>query len=46
MEVLSILTFIRTYMQPQTTSNSIAIPLAIVFGFGLIAAAVFLSGFG
>ncbi len=46
MEVLSILTFIRTYMQPQTTSTSIAIPVAIVFGFGLIAAAVFFSGFG
>jgi protein-disulfide isomerase len=33
-------------MQPQQSSPSIAIPVAIVVGFGLIAAAIFFSGTG
>jgi protein-disulfide isomerase len=34
-------------MEPTTTkTSSIAIPLAIVFGFGLIAAAIYFSGIG
>ncbi len=33
-------------MPPQSSNSSLAIPAAIVFGFGLIAAAIFFSGFG
>lgn len=32
-------------MQPTPNNNSLAIPLAIVFGFGLIALAIYFSGF-
>jgi protein-disulfide isomerase len=34
------------YMQPQPSTPSIAIPVAIVVGFGMIAAAIFFSGNG
>jgi protein-disulfide isomerase len=33
-------------MQPQSNAASLVIPAAIVFGFGLVAAAIFFSGFG
>ena len=33
-------------MQPQSSTPSVAIPVAIVVGFGLIAAAIFFSGAG
>jgi protein-disulfide isomerase len=33
-------------MEPTSNSSSVAIPLAIVFGFGLIAVAIYFSGMG
>jgi protein-disulfide isomerase len=33
-------------MEPTSNKSSIAIPIAIVFGFGLIAAAIYFSGMG
>ncbi len=33
-------------MQPTQNNNSLAIPLAIIIGFGLIAIAIYFSGFG
>jgi protein-disulfide isomerase len=37
---------IKLHMEPTSSKNSIAVPIAIVFGFGLIAAAIYFSGMG